>query len=319
MLKRRYILLSFLLSFFLLNYAQDFAVQAKIDSSLILIGEQTRVRFEISQVKGKKVQLPVFSDTLARGLELVQQLPIDTIDIGHGRIQVNLNYIVTAFDSALYYIPPFRFISGTDTVESNPLSLKVYSVQIDTTKEGFFDIKPIYKAKFDWKTFWLRALYVFLGLLFVFLAYVLVRKFIQKKPLFSEPILEPELPPHIWAQAELDRIKSEKLWQQGRVKEFHTQLTDVLRHYIERRFEINAPEMTTDEILEGLVVNVDLQKSTYEMLKQILQLGDLVKFAKFLPFVSENELSLMNAFLFVNQTKIEEIELVDEINKEKVS
>lgn len=319
MLKGKYTLFYFLLFMFSMSYAQEFAVQARIDSSLMLIGEQTRVRFEISQMKAAKVQAPLFSDTLTKGLELIKQLPADTIDLGHGRIQVNLNYIVTAFDSALYYIPPFRFISGTDTVESNPLSLKVYSVQIDTTKEGFFDIKPIYKAKFDWKTFWFRALYVFLGLLFVFLAYVLVRKFIQKKPLFSEPIPEPELQPHIWAQAELDRIKSEKLWQQGRVKEFYTQLTDVLRHYIERRFEINAPEMTTDEILEGLVVDVDLQKSSYEMLKQILQLGDLVKFAKFLPFVSENELSLMNAFLFVNQTKIEEIESVDEINKENHS
>jgi len=105
---------------------------------------------------------------------------------------------------------------------------------------------------------------------------------------------------------ELDEIKQQKLWQQGRNKEYYTLLTDTLRKYMVNRFGINAMEMTSGEILELIRLESEAN-SSYNSLKQILELADFVKFAKLHPLPDENELSLMNAYLFVNQTKVVEV------------
>jgi len=111
---------------------------------------------------------------------------------------------------------------------------------------------------------------------------------------------------------ELDKLKSEKLWHTGRNKEFYTRMSDILRIYINRRFQIDSLEMTTGEILELFRRDKNTQ-SVYQNLKQILQLADLVKFAKLTPLENDNELSMMNAYLFVNQTKkTEEVPSVEE-------
>ena len=129
----------------------------------------------------------------------------------------------------------------------------------------------------------------------------------MKKPVFHTQTPEEIIPANIEALRRLDKIKEEKIWQKGRVKEYHTELTDVLRTYIERVFNIPSMEMTSDEILRGSqFLKVD-KPAAYEGLKQILRLADLVKFAKWNPETVENELSLMNAYLFVNQTTVEEI------------
>ena len=105
---------------------------------------------------------------------------------------------------------------------------------------------------------------------------------------------------------ELDEIKQQKLWQQGRSKEYYTLITETLRRYIVDRFDINAMEMTSGEILD-IIRKQHEADSVYENLKQILNLSDFVKFAKMNPLPDENDLSMVNAYLFINQTKIEEV------------
>ena len=147
-------------------------------------------------------------------------------------------------------------------------------------------------------------------LLICVIAYI-VKRIRAKKSLIPFKKEEPKLPPHEQAIKELDEIKQQKLWQQGRSKEYYTLITDTLRKYIEERFGINAMEMTSGEILELIRKNSEAQ-SVYDNLRQILQLADFVKFAKMNPLPDENDLSMMNAYLFVNQTKEEEmVELVD--------
>ena len=105
------------------------------------------------------------------------------------------------------------------------------------------------------------------------------------------------------------KIMSEKkLWQNGRDKQYHTELTDILRQYIEQRFEVPAMEKTSDEILDELYELAETQKASLANLKQILSIADLVKFAKYQPLADENQLSFMNAKMFVEQTKKIEIE-----------
>ena len=127
----------------------------------------------------------------------------------------------------------------------------------------------------------------------------------NKKPILK---IKPEkkTPPHEIAIRELDEIKQQKLWQHGLNKEYYTNLTDTLRKYIVHRFGVDAMEMTSGEILDIIRKEAEAG-SVYGNLEQILKLSDLVKFAKLKTLPDENDLSLVNAYLFVNQTKIVEV------------
>lgn len=299
-------------------WGQKITVNAKLDSTVLWIGDQAKLTFEVSQQPNQKVIMPIFSDTIVGGLEMVEPVKMDTVKNSDGHIQVNQTYTVTAFQDSLLYIPPFPFVSGGDTVWSKSLSLKVVQpFQIDTAANTITDIKPVLEPKFDWLGLIKTIFIILLIAVFVIGAFILIRKLVQKKPVFENAKKEPDIPAHLVALGELDRIKNEKLWQQGRLKEFHTQLTDVIRIYIEKNFHVNSMEMTSEEILESLKVVQLEQKSAFLGLKQILQLADLVKFAKWNALPDENELSLMNAYLFVNQTKVEEVKPLETIKEEE--
>ncbi|MFT3754026.1 MAG: hypothetical protein QM800_14495 [Paludibacter sp.] len=300
-------------------WAQKFTVNARLDSTVLRIGEQTYLTFEVSQQPNQKVVMPIFSDTIKGGLEMVEPVKTDTLKSADGHIQVNQHYLVTAFQDSLLYIPPFPFISSNgDTVWSKSLSLKVVQpFKIDTAKNEIADIKPVMDPKFDWKGFWINVLMVLGVCALLVLLYFLYRKYIKKQPVLDEKSQELLLPAHVVALNYLDKIKQEKSWQLGRSKEYHTELTDVIRNYIERMFNINSMEMTSEEILDQFRFMRMEQKSVYQSLQQILKLADLVKFAKWEATPDEHELSLMNAYLFVNQTKVEEVKALDEIKHEE--
>jgi hypothetical protein len=109
------------------------------------------------------------------------------------------------------------------------------------------------------------------------------------------------------ALRELDRIKDEKIWQKDKIKEYYSQVTEVLRVYIEDRFGIPAMEQTSGEIFTSFEINKNLiSDKTLLYLGRILPLADLVKFAKYFPFPDDHNIVLANAYLFVNDTKPEE-------------
>ena len=315
----RFCIVFILISFAAGAFAQPVTVKAKMDSTQIWIGEQTGLTFEVVQQKGQRVQLPVFSDTIVSNLEIAQQAKLDTVKVSDDKVQVNVKYVVTSFEDSLIYVPPFPFVSGSDTSWSNSMSLKVIQpFVIDTASNQLADIKPVYKPKFDWKEFIQRMLLIFLLIALAVLLYFLVRKFVLKKPVMRPEASRAQvvIPPHIEALQHLDKIKEEKLWQKGRIKEYHTELTETLRIYIERMFNINSMEMTSDEILNHTeFLKVD-KSGAYSALRQILTLGDLVKFAKWNPSPNDNEMSLMNAYLFVNQTRIEEAKPLEKNTEE---
>lgn len=297
--------------------AAPITVKAKIDSTKMWIGNQTALRFEITQDKNQIVRFPLFRDTVAGPLEVVNMPTLDTVKISDKQIQVNLKYTITAFDDSLVYIPAYPFVSGNDTTWSNTLSLKVIQpFKVDTASHKIADIKPVFKPDFNWKKFFLKFLLVALILALLAMLFILYRKFKGKKitEVFSKP--KPVLPPYEEAINKLDEIKNSKMWQQGRIKEYHTEVTDTIRTYIERTFDVNSWESTSGELLEKMQFLKLDKPAAFDGLKQILQVADLAKFAKWIPDTKENELSLMNAYLFVNQTKIEEIQPVEETLKE---
>jgi len=300
-------------------FAQKITVNAKLDSTVIWIGSQAHLTFEVSQQPNQKVNVPIFSDSITGGLEIVEPVKTDTVKSSDGHILVTQRYLVTSFKDSLLYIPSFPFVLNGDTVWSKSLSLKVVQpFKIDTASKTIADIKPVFNPKYDWAGLFKIVLLVLLILILLALFYYLFQKYFKKKPILNETEIKLLQPAHVVALNQLDKIKQEKLWQKGRHKEFHTELTEVIREYIERIFNISSMEMTSEEILEHLRLLRKEQKSTYQSLQQILRLADLVKFAKWNANPDEHELSLLNAYLFVNQTKVEEVKPLEELKKEEI-
>ncbi len=300
--------------------AQRASAYATIQPTEILIGEQALINLRVITPIDKTIAFPVYESYIVPGIEVITMLPPDTL-IENNVMTLNFKYVVTSFDSTLYHIPYISVFDGTDTIFSNSFGLKVTSPNlsdstlaylekinrgetdsIDFEQLQLYDIKPVQKAPFVW-TDYLWVLWLLLGIALILALIGLVIYIILKKKkkgyIFKPPAVQPA---HVRAINELDKLKSEKIWQQGREKEFYSKLTDILRHYIYEREGINAMEMTSGEILNEVRMFSEVD-SVYDNLKQILTTSDLVKFAKYKPYADENDLSMVNAYFFINQTR----------------
>jgi len=288
--------------------AQGTLIDVKIDEVDILIGEQSIVELTVTIDNGKLVYWPIPTDTLMTGIEVLAVSKPDTTAIDNNRLMIKQDVLITSFDENLYLLPPFKVIDDADTIYSNQVALKVSTIEVNVdAPEDFFDIKDVWKPPFVLADYYPIIFGVLLLLFLICVIGYIIQRLRNRKTVAPEKKYEPNIPPHEIAIRELNEIKQQKLWQQGRNKEYYTQITDTLRRYIYRRFGINAMEMTSYEILE-IITREDDAQSVYDTLKQILQLADLVKFAKWRPLPDENDVSLAYAYLFVNQTK--QVEMV---------
>ena len=304
------ILIWLALSFSPESSGQRIKATATIDSVNILLGDQVKLFLEIDHPKNINVSFPVVPDTILGKIEVLSRSSVDTFPADDEAFQKQIqSFLITSFDSGTYRIPPYWFkidLEGRiDSVPSNGVSLNVHSIPIDTTR-GPADIKMPYGAPVPLKEV---TPYIFgiilLGAILFFILYSIKRRK-ENKPVFSFNI-KPAEPAHVTALRELDRIKNEKLWQKGKTKQFYSEITETLRKYIESRFGIPAMEQTSEETLTSFRFRRDLLKEkTFENLNHILLLADLVKFAKYKPLPDDDNLTLMNAYFFVNDTKKEE-------------
>ena len=288
-------------------YAQQTLIDVSIDSAAILIGEQTVLHLTVTTDNGKNVIVPIPTDPLMTGVEVLNIAKADTTVIDNNRLLIKQDILVTSFDSSLYLLPPFKVIDQTDTIYSNQVALKVSTIPVNIDKpDEFNDIKDTWDPPFVLADYYLLIYGVLFACFLICLIGYILKRLRNRQSIIPFKKQEPKLPPFEMAMKELDEIKQQKLWQQGRNKEYYTLLTDTLRKYMVNRFGINAMEMTSGEILELIRLESEAN-SSYNSLKQILELADFVKFAKLHPLPDENELSLMNAYLFVNQTKVVEV------------
>ncbi|MGL4853499.1 MAG: hypothetical protein ACRC3Z_12815 [Phocaeicola sp.] len=285
--------------------SQQVTVDASIDSLTLLIGEQAKVKLEISLDADKTLQLPLLKDTLVRGVEVLDVAKPDTQYLNdRKRMLITQEYTITSFDSALYYLPPLEILVNNESYRSQALALKVYSIPVDTLNpEAFFGPKTIRKVSLTWgdvsTMVWLLLLMIALGAF----GYYLFMRWIDNKPIIRKIKVEPKIPPHQLALNEIERIKGDKSLRANDPKAYYTELTDVLRTYMEERFGFSALEMTSSEIIEHLKkVN---EKESVRELMSLFQTADLVKFAKHAPLMNENDMNLVNAVEFINETKVE--------------
>jgi hypothetical protein len=298
-----------------LSNGQEIRPRAVIDSNRILIGDQVRLRLEVEYPSNVKIQFPIPADSLAQFVEIVERLPKDSSLENNNRKKLYQEFVITSFDSGVHTIPPFLFtfnINGKiDSVRSNPLLLYVYTIpKLDSLMKalkGPIDIKPPIEAPITFKEIapWIMGSLLVIALLF--LVFYSLRRRKNNQGFFTLPS-KPKEPAHIIALRELDRIKEEKIWQQGKTKLYYSEITDVLRQYIENRFDIQAMEMTTDETISAFKYRRSLvDEKSFENLRKILTNADLVKFAKYEPLPDDNNMVLVDSYFFINQTKVVEV------------
>ena len=282
-------------------------VSAELDSSFIMLGDQTRMHVSAVATEGEHVALPVFGSEITSGVEIVSRTAIDSARRKDGRVEYSQDYVLTSFKDSLFCLPAFDFTAGADTFRSAPMSLNVVQpFELDTADNAIADIKPVQKPDIWWWGILRWVLLVVLVAAGLFLAVFLYRRFAKHKEEKAEPV-DPELlrPCDEVALEKLDAIKEAKRWQTGEHKEYFSDLTFVIREYIGRRFSVRSTEKTSDETLSAMkpILQERGQKDLYGRLDKMLRLADLVKFAKWQPTPDENELALKEAYTFVNETR----------------
>ncbi len=306
---------SLLLVFLSSHYvAQQVTISAVLDSSKIRIGEQVKLDIYVSydaNQKDLKIQWPSIGDTITEKIEVISVSPIDTTIPDQRKPNFLLQHqqlIVSAYDSGYFAIPGFKFVLNNDTAHAtytDMLFLEVHTVPTDTSASKIKDIKPPFAERFNWK-WYLSTIYWSIGGLLFLVAVILITIYYTKRN--KQQIIEPEkpkVPPHITALAALEKIKTEQIWKEEKIKEYYSSISDAVRLYIEERFNVNALESTTDEIMTAFRSQV-VDKESKDKLQQLLMLSDLVKFAKQFPIEDEHNFTLQNAFDFINGTKREE-------------
>lgn len=285
--------------------AQDIQVSAKLDTATIALGDQTTLRLRADVPTGTVVRFPQLADTLSAKVPIVEVSTVDTLQTDPGQQAVTQAYLITSFDAGMQVIPAFEIAVGDSTYHTEALPLQVESVAVDTTK-GIYDIKQPLDVSYSWLD-WLRdnLLWVLLALGVLVLAGALwfYRKKRKKRPIPESVEVAPDIPPHELALGKLQALRDQKLWQQGAVKHYHSELSDILRDFLERRYHIPAMEQTTDEIFAALGAT-DMPDGQKARLRQVLTLADLVKFAREQPLHTDNEQSMAQAVDFVKEAAI---------------
>ena len=267
------------------NFA--FAQTATLDSNTILIGQQ--INFTITNKVTSTKIWPTYNEFLVEGIEIIKASKIDTTDG-----VITQEFVITAWDSGSYFIPPIAFSENSKT---EALLLNVQTIILAEDAE-LKDIKQPIEEPIGWSDIWPWLL----GILILSLLIFIVKKYIFNK---NKPsiIIKPKviIAADISALKELNALEKAKIWQEGNVKEYHSQLSEIIRRYTENRFQFIALELTTDEILQEL--KSILSDDQLNNLSTLLQRADLAKFAKSKPIDTENMESMVLAKGFVNATK----------------
>jgi len=283
--------------------AQSQRVMMSSDTNDVKIAEPITLQLDFELITGENLISLLPNDTLSNNIEILEILSTDTLSVME-EIRFTSRFLITSFESGTYDLPPAYAIvqnqeGDLDTFYSNPLMLRFATVEVDTTLP-IKGIKPPMDIPLTWREY---IPYILLALGAVLLIGFIIY-YIRKMPKKTKEQVkyDPEVPAHIEALKALAELNEQKLWQNEKYKQYYIRLTEILRIYIERRYEINALEMVTDEILENLEQK-SLRTDLLGNMRKVLSQADLAKFAKYRPLAEENNFAMEFAVEFVEQTK----------------
>ncbi len=290
----RYYIFIVIFLFGSLLLAQNSEVKFFPDSTRYFIGDYIHLNLEINHPLNSKIVLPSLKDSLSDAefikLETKEAIKKDNYNVS------KYTFIISKYDSGLVRIKPLKIEildknNNISFLYTDSLQIKVVSIKVDTTK-AFADIKKPVLIPIDWVFVLIVSLIVLLIIVLLYLAY----KYYQKKKALKQGILpEVKLSNYEIAKNALKELEGKKLWQNGEIKQYHTEITYIIRRYIEDEFKFPALETTSDEIISSLL-KLNITDSTLQNLKEFFENADMVKFAKFIPMQAINEKMLVQAY-----------------------
>ncbi len=278
------------------------SVKAEIDTAQIKIGEQIQYKITVETDSLNLVYFP--EDQTFSPLEMVEALTVDTTK-NKDRITLQRIYALTQFDSGSYVIPQQRIAINEEPFLTDSFQIAVADVVVDTTKQKLYDIKPLVKVDRSYAKVWKWLIGILLGLLII--GGVLYWFFFRPKPLTEEEKVA-LLPPYDRALLQLKELENSRYLIQDEYKKYYSELTHIVRAYLEEEVHISAMESTTDQLIGRLELLKDagelkLEDDTLNQFKKVLQTADLVKFAKSKPAVSIAEDDRKSVEFVVIKTK----------------
>ncbi len=300
----------FVLAFALMGglTAQNIEIEGKVESEDVQVGKPFTLDLSLKVPYGWFVEWNDFAiDTLFAQLDIIKRSEVERTADADSNVIVKQQLTLMTFDTGQIQVPPVGLTYARSFEDPNRLKaytdpIKLYSttIAVDTTLAYKPIVEPVaapvhFNEMFPWM----------LGVLLLALVVIGIWYWRQhRKPKVDEDgniVRGPVIPPYDKAIDDLKRLREEKIWQSGKVKEYFSSLTDIAREYIEGQFGINAVEMTTDDILLEVKL-LHFSQSTFGKLKETMEVADLVKFAKYSASSLESDTSLSNMTEFVNES-----------------
>jgi len=285
--------------------AQQTGAWSTLDSNAIMIGDQVKYEIGITVPSDMMVSWPLFVDTITSNIEIISSGNLDTT-YSDADISISQQFIITSFDSGYFEIPPtnFKFKHVDDSnyyvTFTGMLFLQVYVPEVDTA-QAFKPLVGPMEEPYTLKELlpWILGGLAAIILIVLIIYYIVKRK--KRQPIFKRKP-KPVLPAHVVAISKLEELRLAKVWQAGHLKKYYSELTDIIREYLVNRYNFDAPEMTSYEIISKLH-EFEINAEAMNKMEGILNLSDMVKFAKAVPTALENDLGLSHSTDFVNETK----------------
>tara|TARA_E500000331_G_C17270715_1_gene719132 strand:+ start:1135 stop:2019 length:885 start_codon:yes stop_codon:yes gene_type:complete len=274
-----------------------FGQQLSLDTNAIRIGEQISLNITAEFELDENAIWPAFNDSIITGIEIIERENVDSFKT-ESKLTLSQNFIITAWDSGAYYITPIVFNEDKKT-EGFVLNVQTIAIREDAAIK---DIKANIDAPYGWSDIWPYLL----GILIIGLLYLLLNKYIFNKKQKAKTI-KPKaiIPADLVALNSLAALDKKELWQAGEIKEYHSRISEILRSYLENRFQILALELPTFDIIKNLE-NKGVNSDSLQLLSTLLQRADLAKFAKNKPIDVENIQSMKQSVIFVKNTKLKQ-------------
>ena len=290
-------LIFFLFSFF--SFAQ---VTSSIDSTSIKIGEQITYKIEVETDTTNAVIFPEGQTFMP--LEMIESYQLDTTKYD-AKYKLIKKYGLTQFDSGKYVIPKQKIIIAGKTFATDSMLVEVNDIIVDTTKQKLYDIKPMMDVKKPSSNWWLWLLLIIaIAAIIGFLVYWFVWR---KKPLTEEEKIA-QLPPYDRAKLALKQLDETKYLERAEIKEYYSELTFIIRKYLDEKVYDKALESTTDQLIDRLNLlqegnQIELSKDDIKNIEAILKRADLVKFAKSAPDIELAKLDRQTVDTEIDQVK----------------
>ena len=275
----------------------------------ILIADQIEYGFRLDDVpEGTALALPDFAQASNDTLTLVRGWQLDTLSSQRVRqpgsksrarlYRLQGSIVLAPFEEGTYQLPAIPVLrDGTDTLLFEGLEMEVKTMPVDTATFQIHDIKGQLRYPLTFKEIlpWLGGA-LLLGALIALLVVWLRRR------ARADGAETQKDPAYLVALRELEKWRGEKHWAPERQKAFYSGITDAVKTYIEDRFGVDAPEMTTGELFDALSKAPDMPEDLRRELQEVFECADFVKFAKHVASQEENARALPTAVRFVTST-----------------